>query len=215
MAEPQFKSVDLFGGAIIADLPSTFEDVRYGLLQQTRSTRSTLTRIFPRSEIRQIPDNQEVYLDREGFSSVVFDILERVEKPNDFEALKFHLGDIVDDDAANTRIYDLKEASLGKASMAGIKVFCLLAISPPGEKMRGRANEPEFVGVLVSLVRLEAKGTDFVVSVNVPHLPGEYQKEDVDVGNGKLGRLLEVGEVVRQRILGSLEVKDWGLFVDE
>lgn len=25
----EFKTVELFGGAIVADLPSTFEDVRY------------------------------------------------------------------------------------------------------------------------------------------------------------------------------------------
>lgn len=50
------------------------------------------------SEIRQVPDNQEVYLDPHGTTSILFDILERVEKP-DVEALHFHLEDIVDDDA--------------------------------------------------------------------------------------------------------------------
>lgn len=87
MANTAFKQVDLFGGAIVASIPSTFEDV---------------------SDIRQVPDNQEVYLDKDGFSStvpsiypnfvmmvvdsifagIVFDILERVEKDSDIEALK-------------------------------------------------------------------------------------------------------------------------------
>lgn len=44
-----------------------------------------------------MPDHQEVYLDKEGFTSLTFDILERVDSvANDEEALKFHLEDIAD-----------------------------------------------------------------------------------------------------------------------
>jgi hypothetical protein len=49
------------------------------------------------SNIRQVPDNQEVYLDGDGFSSVVVEILERVDLP-DNEALEYHLRDLVDDE---------------------------------------------------------------------------------------------------------------------
>lgn len=165
------------------------------------------------SEIRQVPDTQEVYLDREGFSTVIFDILERVEKGNDEEALKFHLSDIVDEDASQTRIFNVQESKLAK--MEGTKCMSLLAMSPPGEKMRGRANEPEFVGILLSVLRLETVGTDIVVAVNVPHMPGEYAKEEIDPGSGRLGRLLEAGEKVREKVLETFEVRDWGLFVQD
>jgi len=44
-----------------------------------------------------VPDHQEVYLDKEGFTSLTIDILERVDSvANDEEALKFHLEDIAD-----------------------------------------------------------------------------------------------------------------------
>ena len=65
------------------------------------------------SEIRQVPDNQEVYLDQQGFTSIVFDILERVQKP-DIEALKFHLQDIVEEDAEQMKVWSSGDAHLAK-----------------------------------------------------------------------------------------------------
>jgi RNA:NAD 2'-phosphotransferase (TPT1/KptA family) len=53
--------------------------------------------IFSSSNIRQVPDNQEVYLDNSGFSSIVVELLERVDKPEN-EALEYHLRDLVEDD---------------------------------------------------------------------------------------------------------------------
>ncbi|EME39846.1 hypothetical protein DOTSEDRAFT_74672 [Dothistroma septosporum NZE10] len=191
MAQSQSKRVDLFGGAIVAEIPSTFQDV---------------------STIRQVPDNQEVYLDSEGFTSITFDILERVERESDVEALKFHLADVVDEDAGQTRLYSSGTAVL--ASMPGTPVLTLLATSPPGEKRRGRANEPEFVGILMALIRLEAQKTDVVVTVNVPHLPGSYEKAGLRVEEGRYGPLLEAAQVVKDKVLGSFEVRDWGLFVE-
>jgi flavin-dependent dehydrogenase len=49
-----------------------------------------------------------IYLDADGFSSVVVEILERVEKP-DPEALKYHFKDLITDDeddaAEKTRVW--------------------------------------------------------------------------------------------------------------
>lgn len=53
---------------------------------------------FPQSNIREVPDHQEIYLDASGFSSVIIELAERVtQPPTDEEALKFHFEDIVDD----------------------------------------------------------------------------------------------------------------------
>jgi hypothetical protein len=50
------------------------------------------------SKIRQVPDNQEVYLDADGFGSIQFDILERVtEKATDEACLIYHLEDLIDE----------------------------------------------------------------------------------------------------------------------
>lgn len=48
------------------------------------------------SKIRQVPDNQEVYLDKNGFTSLTFDITERVSHlSTDRDALEYHFADIV------------------------------------------------------------------------------------------------------------------------
>lgn len=48
------------------------------------------------SNIRQVPDNQEVYLDKSGLTSLTFDITERVSHlSTDKEALEYHFADIV------------------------------------------------------------------------------------------------------------------------
>jgi flavin-dependent dehydrogenase len=73
----------------------------------TNEKPNPLTSSFP-SNFRQVPDNQEVYLDADGFSSVVVEILERVEKP-DPEALEYHFKDLITDDeddaAEKTRVW--------------------------------------------------------------------------------------------------------------
>ena len=60
-----------------------------------------------------------MYLDGEGFASVVVEILEREEKP-DNEALEYHLRDLVEDDeddaAEKTKVWWRGEAVGGKLS---------------------------------------------------------------------------------------------------
>ena len=88
-----YRSIDLFGGALTAALPSSFTDV---------------------SDIRQVPDHQEVWIDKDGYTSIVFEILERVEKPDD-EALRYHSRDIVEEeDEGNVRVWSTSTAHFVK-----------------------------------------------------------------------------------------------------
>jgi hypothetical protein len=86
-----FTNTPLYGGAITLDLPSNFADA---------------------SQIRQIPDHQEVYLDSNGYSSIVVEILEYVEKSNDEEALQYHFGDLVEDTGDQTTIISQDRAAM-------------------------------------------------------------------------------------------------------
>ena len=48
------------------------------------------------SNLRQVPDSQEVYLDKDGFTSLSFDINERVSHlSTDKEAVEYHFADVV------------------------------------------------------------------------------------------------------------------------
>jgi len=65
------------------------------------------------------------------------------------------------------------------------------------------------------LVRLVEQKTDIVITVNVPHVPGEYRKEGIDLPAQKVGPLLDTATAIRQRILETFDVKDWSLFVND
>nr|POE98288.1 putative ran guanine nucleotide release factor [Quercus suber] len=218
MAASPTKSVLLYGGALQVSLPSNFADV---------------------SDIRQVPDHQEVWLDSLGFTSVVFDILERVELPisssfssfstatpelpsnPDAEALKYHLHDIVASDGSSdarlVSVISVAQITFPKFA-SGTKAYGLLAEVPRAEKMVGRPNEPDFVAMYLMVVRLEAQATDLVVGVNVPHVVGTqgYGKPDeVDLRARKMGPLMELAEKARDMVVETLEVKDWSLFVQD
>lgn len=64
-----------------------------------------------RSTIRQVPDNQEVYIDKNGFTSIIFDITERVggkgsSEEVDGQAIVTHLEDLVGDDLERVKVWN-------------------------------------------------------------------------------------------------------------
>ena len=65
------------------------------------------------------------------------------------------------------------------------------------------------------MIRLERQRTDIIVAVNVPHIAGQYAPAEVDPEKGKHGVLLEHAIQYRQKIMETLDVKDWELFVQE
>jgi hypothetical protein len=61
-------------------------------------------------------------------------------------------------------------------------------------------------------VRLEKEQTDVLITINVPHIKGEYDEDEVDLALGKQGEL--IGDAVEHaaKIWATFQVKDWGLF---
>lgn len=81
--------------------------------------------------------------------------------------------------------------------------------APPAPNARPK-KEPEFVSIHLLLLRLAAQTTDLLITINVPHYPGEYVKAE-EGGNG-VTQLMRDGETVKKKVLESFEVKDWKLF---
>ncbi|KAL8655315.1 MAG: hypothetical protein Q9210_000946 [Variospora velana] len=191
----RFKPVELFGGAITADIPNSYVDV---------------------SNIREVPDHQEIYLDASGFSSIIIEIAERVtQPPTDEEALKFHFQDIVDHNDTS-KIWRTDLAHLPHFP-PDTPCYILLATTTPPPPSNGNAARPltpTFTAVILTLIRLLPQSTDIVVTVNIPHIPGQQEPlyANVNFEEGNFGSLVEKGMRIRDEILKSLEVKDWGLF---
>lgn len=64
----------------------------------------------------------------------------------------------------------------------------------------------------MTLLRLERYGTDILITINVPHIRGEYNEDEVDLELGKQGKLIGDAVEISARIWETLKIKDWGLF---
>ena len=81
--------------------------------------------------------------------------------------------------------------------------------TPPTSNPHPNRKTPEFTYIHLLLLRLKEQGTDVIISINIPHYPGEYTKAQSEGGETQLMR--ESG-AVREGVLQSFEIKDWGLF---
>jgi hypothetical protein len=190
-----YRSTPLFGGALIADLPSTFADV---------------------STIRQVPDNQEVYLDKDGFTSIIFDITERVGQPGssaatDGAAMTAHLEDIVDSDTDTIKVWSTSDTRFSKLP-EGTPAYTLIATQTPPPDPASRNPAPDFTAIVLNLIRLEKESTDILITINVPHIKGEYTEDEVNLQLGKQGKLIENSVEIAAKIWETFKIKDWGLF---
>lgn len=71
------------------------------------------------SKLRQVPDNQEVYIDKDGFTSIIFDITERVgpagSSPEiDGRAMTTHLEELVGTDVDTVKVWNTTETQFSR-----------------------------------------------------------------------------------------------------
>jgi hypothetical protein len=192
-----WRSVPLFGGAIVCELPEKFADV---------------------SKLRQVPDNQEVWMDKDGFTSIVIDILERLGPKNeggvevDGIALTEHLMDLVGEDADRVKVWNTTETEFTRLPDA--PAYTLIATVTPPNKPNGKEKEREspLTAIILTLLRLEREKTDIVITVNVPHIKGEYDEEEIDLEMGKAGELIADAVNYSGKIWETFKIRDWGLF---
>ncbi|EPE02733.1 ran-interacting mog1 protein [Ophiostoma piceae UAMH 11346] len=199
MAKNKFISTPLFGGGIVADLPENFADV---------------------SKLRQVPDNQEVYIDKDGFSSIIFEICERVgpsgSSPEiDGTALSTHLEELVGDDKDTVRVWNSTETEFSELPKS-TPTYSVLATQTPRSETKAAApsanNASDFTAIILTLVRLEKESTDILITINVPHIKGEYDEDAIDLELGKQGKLIGDAVEYASRIWSTFQVKNWSLF---
>lgn len=77
--------------------------------------------LLTNSQLREVPDSQEVYIDKDGFTSIIFDITERVgpsgsSLENDGRALTTHLEELVGDDIETVKVWNTTETQFTNIS---------------------------------------------------------------------------------------------------
>lgn len=83
------------------------------------------------SQLRQVPDNQEVYIDKDGFTSIIVEIDERVGESGssaeiDGTALTTHLREIVGDDIEGLKVWNTTPTQFSKLEYVFLASFPLM-----------------------------------------------------------------------------------------
>ncbi|TDL27521.1 Mog1p/PsbP-like protein [Rickenella mellea] len=174
----------LFGGAISIVLPTNLLDA---------------------SDIRQVPDTQEVFVSRDSDISFVVEILERVPIQNPDEAARFHFDSLAHDNDAQSHI--VHEVQVPSAQNAALSEGTPLPIILDGSQAVTKFNRTtaDDVRILLALFRIENKNVDLVLSVNIPTVA-----ED---GTAVPPSGIESTREVFMVAASSLRVLDFDLFV--
>ena len=153
MAQSAYTEFGFFGGAIRAEIPTTYRDM---------------------SDIVPIPDNQEVFSDQASKATFMVEILER-QDISDETAGAFFFQELAeyneaDSDEFNT-LYSVVSAEAPQVQTAGGKFMV------EGEQWIKPNKNPDVardhVKIVMSVIRLPEVTSDIVSSINVPIQEGE------------------------------------------
>ncbi|VDN97402.1 unnamed protein product [Rodentolepis nana] len=133
----------LYGGALEIQLPSPANDV---------------------SNFRQVPDNQEIFVNPANNQSIIVDILEALSEPDLVEAVKFHFQEIAECNSATETIVDSVEVQ----NIPG----CPSAVLLRGKQKTAKFNreDSDTVAISIMLYRFTQFASDILVCFNDPIL---------------------------------------------
>jgi hypothetical protein len=176
---------DLFGGAIVMDIPTTYTDI---------------------SDFRPIPDNQEVFSDGQTDQSLIVELLEHEPNIPDEESGRYYFAEIGDcNEVDKNQMIVEKEEPFEcphlPTSSVNIAVGTQVVFKYHDEK-KAPPVKPSTVKVFVGCIRLRNVASDIVVSVNMP----------TSVANQRVSPTESFNSSLFETIMGSFQVKDWGLF---
>ena len=70
----------------------------------------------------------------------------------------------------------------------------------------------DFTAVIMILIRLAQESTDLMITINIPHVQGQYEPHEISMEDGRTGGLINEGQKIRDQVISSFQIKDWGLF---
>ncbi|KAF7304712.1 hypothetical protein MKEN_01185300 [Mycena kentingensis (nom. inval.)] len=135
---------ELFGGAITVVAPTDLLDA---------------------SDIRQIPDNQEVFLYPDSSVSIIVEVLQRVDAVDPDAAVRFHFDSLAHDNSAESARVEAVEVV---PNARGDNTPSAITLSGVQSVAKFNKRDQDQVRVLMALYRIEEKSVDLVVTFNVP-----------------------------------------------
>ena len=140
--------MELFGGAATCDIPSDWIDA---------------------STLRDVPDNQEVFVDRSGELSVIVEILEYQSGVEDSDSAKFFFTDLADADHAVSTEIDEIGILRHRPFLSDPQGAVVTSIKGKHVKAKsGPDQEPHTVYVNMTLFRAIHVAADILVTTHAP-----------------------------------------------
>ncbi|GAA6026798.1 hypothetical protein JCM8097_005870 [Rhodosporidiobolus ruineniae] len=180
----------LFGGAIQSTVPAAFLDA---------------------SDLRQVPDTQEVFLSPDSDLSLIVEVLELVKDEGSGESLeaaaRFHFSSLAHDNTAlSSTVTSVTLPSLPSISHSSSHPTLLGPTVLSGTQTVSKFNRPDSeadtVLILLALWRIPEKDSDVTLCVNFPVRMGETGEEREDA---------EARRVFDEAVKG-FKIEDYGLF---
>ncbi|KZT28561.1 Mog1p/PsbP-like protein [Neolentinus lepideus HHB14362 ss-1] len=135
---------ELFGGAITITLPS---------------------RIINASDLREVPDTQEVFLYPDSSVSIIIDVLQRVDPEDSNEAARLHFANLAhDNDADNSIVHDI----IVIPNDRGDNTPSPIVLAGTQSVKKFNQSVPDEVRILLALYRVKDKNVDLLLTYNVP-----------------------------------------------
>jgi hypothetical protein len=186
-----FTQRSLFGGAISCEIPSAWRDV---------------------SDIREVPDHQEVWHEPEDGSLLVVEILQQQEV-QDQNVASFFFQDLAENNGithANDVMFRPMTLAVPTIQIEGASIcsgigFQKIAMGQDYNSFEQRARNQEIRWTCIELcvLRLPRVHTDLLVTITRP-LPNPNLLPGVDSS-------LSWSEAF-QRVISSFKIRNWGLF---
>ncbi|CAE5963581.1 unnamed protein product [Arabidopsis arenosa] len=172
----------LFGGAISTVFPQRFQDV---------------------SNIRQVPDHQEVFVDPSRDESLIFELLDFKTEVGDIGSASWFLNDLArEQDAEGFQL--IEQSEIVEAPGLSYRNIPAVATTAIGEM------------VYVANLRLKGVDTDVLVTAYEPILINPLSESADAVGSGlavpaSQSGIMPMCDVIKQS-LSTFKVNDWNLF---
>jgi len=173
------KTYGLFDGAITIELPTGLVDA---------------------SDLRQVPDTQEVFLATDSDVSVVIEILERVAPDEPDQVAKFHFDSLAHDNEAVSSVVEVINTPTVQPSPLVLSVLQGIQVVPKFNRTRS-----DTVKILLAVYRVLDKRIDLVLTFNIPI---QAEKAGSAVDEAGLKKWVEAFEGA----VSSFKIVDYGLF---
>lgn len=198
MPEDVCRQRPLFGGAIVSIFPQRFQDV---------------------SNVRQVPDHQEVFVDPARDESLIFELLDLKTDVPDQGSAAWFLQDLANEqDAEGTMV--LEQSGVIQADGLQFENTLPIITTAVGQMAISKGKQgreaQNIVKVYLANLRLKEVSTDVLITAYEPMLINPLSESAAAVGAGLAIPAIQSGclpmaEVFRSAV-SSFKVNDWSLF---